>query len=142
MVQHNESVHDYRDDVKRMYGIAKPQQNFNDEEKATKLANELTKQLFKDVRLMNPILPADFLTITAKAIDLPPRANQRNRPNRDTVLPCDMTNPLEAAVDHGYRSGYTSRINENNKRNGNGNNDNSFQKGFANNNCNSVLRPN
>lgn len=81
-----------------------------EEEKATKLADGLTGRMFKNVPLMNPISPADFLSKAAEATDLTYQAIQRTRPNRDTIMPHDMTNPPEVAVVYAYKKAVKTEV--------------------------------
>lgn len=59
MRQHNEAIHDYHNDVVRMYGILQNPKNHTDEEIEAKLADGLTGELFEDVQLINQILLKD-----------------------------------------------------------------------------------
>lgn len=52
---------------------------------------------------MDPKTSTGFLSKASKVIDRTRRANQRIRPNRDTVLPHDIRNPLEVATGTTYR---------------------------------------
>lgn len=61
--------------------------NYTEEEKATKLADGLTGQLFKVVQIMTHMSPTDFLS---KAVDLTSCANQQIHLNRDTIPPYDQ----------------------------------------------------
>lgn len=118
MLQQNGSIHDNYNDVMRMYEILQNlSKNHTEEEEATKVANGLTGQLFKNVQLMNPISPTDFLSNAANGIEVTRWANQKIRPIRDTIVPYAMINPLEVPVDYAYKNGYSNQNNGRNKRN-------------------------
>lgn len=105
VLQNNEFVHDYCNDITRLYDILQNiNKNYTDQEKVNKLADGLTGQLFNDVQLMSPTSPTDFLSKAAEAVDLSYRANQRIRPNFDATMPYDLINPRAVAINVDHRN--------------------------------------
>lgn len=104
MLQEDKSIHGGNFDIIKLYGgLQNFSRAYTEAEIATKLADGLTGQLFKDVQLMVPKTPTEFLFKASKAIDLARRAHQRNHLYRDTVLPRDMRNLLEMVIGTTYQ---------------------------------------
>ena len=95
MMLQGESVNDYYEAVMLLYDIMESLgKSFTDQEKADKLGSGLHGTLYKDVAMMSPTSPQDFLMKTGKAIDLEKKAQRQQRGFRDQALPNTIKDPI------------------------------------------------
>ena len=108
----DESVTQYYEDVMELYDILESLGKvFSPQEKADKLTAGLHGAVFRDVTMMGPTNPQEFLMKAGKAIDMERKAERRPRVMKDAREPVSLTDiyrtePLPRMTPSGRNGNY------------------------------------